>query len=558
MVEKIKKIKGTRKGKEMNNQASIPLHHRVGRVCLGGILAASVVGAGAFSLPTQAYAADGSVTITSSDNPSATYSAYQFFTADIDDQNNATHITWGEHVDSSALITFLNTYDYQTWITDNNKGPADNAQNAAEFISSCISSSTGANSPTWVDSDTFADNLAHWASENLTASGTATAANAYSDSEGYYLFVSSNVSADGGIGTAPIWFALGGSATTVEEKASVPTIDKVILESGSQTNITDIEISDTVTYQITTTLPGNYHTFDSFYYKVSDAVPEGMTIETGDVAVSHNDTDITSQFDIAVSDANLLTVTAEDLKALSEEFASGDTITITYTVDLNNLGDMVFGGTGNINGASLEYSNDPYSDTHGTIEPDDTYVYTYQISIDKTDASTGVPLEGAQFIIQNAEGKYLAQSGDTYAWSADQAGATKFTTNAQGAIAQIPGLDAGTYTITEVQAPEGYVTPGILGSLSSFTLNVEPVYEGTTLTGLNASVSSNIALNPSIAEDGITVDNGMINIDVTNDRVIALALTGAQGATFAGLVLVVAGVALYLYRRNKASQASEE
>ena len=97
-----------------------------------------------------------------------------------------------------------------------------------------------------------------------------------------------------------------------------------------------------------------------------------------------------------------------------------------------------------------------------------------------------------------------------------------------------------------------------MGSLSSFTLNVEPVYEGTTLTGLNASVSSNIALNPSIAEDGITVDNGMINIDVTNDRVIALALTGAQGATFAGLVLVVAGVALYLYRRNKASQASEE
>ena len=534
-------------------------------VCLVLILAVSF--SCAFSwlyTPRFAFADTSYISIVSKDNAQASYHAYQFFTADIDEDNNATHITWGDGVDSSSLIDFLNQYGYETWITDNNKGPADNAQNAAEFISSCISSSTGANSPTWVDSDTFADNLAHWASENLTASGTATAANAYSDSEGYYLFVSSNVSADGGIGTAPIWFALGGSATTVEEKASVPTIDKVILEGDSQANITDIEISDTVTYQITTTLPGNYHTFDSFYYKVSDAVPEGMTIETGDVAVSHNDTDITSQFDIAVSDANLLTVTAEDLKALTEEFASGDTITITYTVDLNNLGDMVFGGTGNINGASLEYSNDPYSDTHGTIEPDDTYVYTYQISIDKTDASTGVPLEGAQFIIQNAEGKYLAQSGDTYAWSADQAGATKFTTNAQGAIAQIPGLDAGTYTITEVQAPEGYADP----SLSpSFTLDLEPTYsESGQLEGLVASVSQNALLSPTIAIDGVNPDSGMVNIDVTNEQNILDVLPKTWDTTplifkvalIAALICIASALAIIARNKMKAVDGRED
>ena len=538
-------------------------------VCLVLILAVSF--SCAFSwlyTPRFAFADTSYISIVSKDNAQASYHAYQFFTADIDEDNNATHITWGNGVDSSALIDFLNQYGYETWITDNSKGPADNAQSAAEFIALGISNSEGEQSPVWVNGDSFAYELGGWAVNESglipayieSEEGLAT----YTDDEGYYLLVNSDVDALDLSATLPVWIPLGGSTHEVVVKAGSPSIDKAILENDEAIKSTDIEISDTVTYQITTTLPSHYHGFAHYFYQVSDAVPEGMTIETGDVAVSHNDTDITSQFDIAVSDANLLTVTAEDLKALSEEFASGDTITITYTVDLNNLGDMVFGGTGNINGASLEYSNDPYSDTHGTIEPDDTYVYTYQISIDKTDASTGVPLEGAQFIIQNAEGKYLAQSGDTYAWSADQAGATKFTTNAQGAIAQIPGLDAGTYTITEVQAPEGYADP----SLSpSFTVDLEPTYsESGQLEGLVASVSQNALLSPTIAIDGVNPDSGMVNIDVTNEQNILDVLPKTWDTTplifkvalIAALICIASALVIIARNKMKAVDGRED
>ena len=541
----------------MDNAMQLPLSHRVRRVALGGILAASLVGGGALAAPSYAFAETGSVTINSVDNDGATYNAYQFFTADVDNENNATHIAFGIGVNGESLATFLNNYGYDTWLTDNTKGASNNAQNQAEFISEQISKSAGANSPVWVNSDTFADELAHWAVQNLSGQAqTATEGAAFTGNEGYYLFVSSQIAEEGGIGTAPIWFPLGGSATTIDEKASAPTITKTILENDEAVDYADVEINDEVTYQVTTTLPGNYHTFDSFYFRVADNIPAGMTVDTSKVTVMYGDTNITDQLTINADQNNKLTVTAEDLKALDYGFKSGDTITITYTVDLNDLDEIVFGGTGNINGATLTYSNNPYTTEHGTIESEKTYVYTFQISLDKTDASTGVPLEGASFIVNNEEGKYLVADGDSYSWTAEKAGATQFTTDKNGNIAQMPGLDAGKYTLTETVAPDNYVVPGLLGSLASFDLTVTPAYdEAGKLTGLNASVSSNAALNPSIAENGIDVSQGMINIDVTNDRVISLALTGAQGAGLIGVIVIAAGAAIYLYRRTKATNA---
>ena len=153
----------------------------------------------------------------------------------------------------------------------------------------------------------------------------------------------------------------------------------------------------------------------------------------------------------------------------------------------------------------------------------------------------------------------MVADGDSYSWTAEKAGATQFTTDENGNIAQMPGLDAGKYTLTETVAPDNYVVPGLLGSLASFDLTVTPAYNEETgeLTGLNASVSTNAALNPSIAPDGIDVSQGMINIDVTNDRVISLALTGAQGAGLVGVIVVAAGAAIYLYRRFQTSQESK-
>ena len=178
----------------MVNATQLPFTHRVRRVALGGILAVSLAGSTALASPQLAFADTGSVTINSVDNEGAIYNAYQFFTADVDNENNATHFAFGAGVSGEALATFLNNYGYATWLTDNSKGAADNAQNQAEFISEQIGKSAGANSPVWVNSESFADELAHWAVTNLGGQAkTATEGTAFTDNEGYYLFVSSQI-----------------------------------------------------------------------------------------------------------------------------------------------------------------------------------------------------------------------------------------------------------------------------------------------------------------------------------------------------------------------------
>ena len=74
----------------------------------------------------------------------------------------------------------------------------------------------------------------------------------------------------------------------------------------------------------------------------------------------------------------------------------------------------------------------------------------YDLTVNKTDASTGAALDGAKFngttigLTQTAAGKYSAGGS-----------LTEFTTS--GGTATITGLPAGSYQLTEVSAPSGYM-----------------------------------------------------------------------------------------------------
>ena len=497
---------------------------------------------------SPAYADDGSVSIVTKDNNSAAYNAYQLFVADIDEENKATHVEWGKDVDVQSLVNFLNGYEYATWLTDNSKGAADNAQNAAEFIGGLIDKSDGTNDPIWVGSETFAFDFADWTVNesrlepiHLESSDGQTQLIA---NEGYYLITSADIDNEALSATLPIWLPLGGSAHEVVVKAGTPSIEKHIVDNEALVDWCDVAIGNEITYQVTTTLPSHYHGFASYYYQVSDNVPAGMTVDTSKVTVIHGDTNITDQFVINIDQDNKLTITAEDLKALNEDFNSGDTITITYTVDLNDLDEIVFGGTGNINGATLTYSNDPYSDSNASIESNKSYVYTFQISLDKTDDESNTPLSGAKFIVKQENGGFLVKTGESFEWSASADDATQFTTDENGNIEQIPGLDAGTYTLTEVEVPDGYTESE---TLNTFTLDIEPTYSNEgVLEGITATVSNNDFLHPSIAPDGIDVSQGMINIDVTNSKSPTSGLfdkTGDSGA-FLFLIAITASICI--------------
>mgnify|MGYP003306827126 CR=1 FL=1 len=72
-------------------------------------------------------------------------------------------------------------------------------------------------------------------------------------------------------------------------------------------------------------------------------------------------------------------------------------------------------------------------------------LYTYNVTLTKTNV-VGRGLEGAVFNLIDAEGNTIK---------------TGLTTNANGVV-EITGIDAGTYTLTETTAPEGFLRYQVL------------------------------------------------------------------------------------------------
>ena len=568
----------------MTRRTEMSWRTRTAALVAGLAVAASVASVGAVAVPA-AFAETGSVTINQQANSDATYDAYRLFTATIDNNtNNATQVAWDTGVTDdlqTQLVAFLNqdfgagTNQYNTWLGNKGLDSGDtsvqkNAQNVLEYISSQVggSAETGSHEYPWVDEGTFADEFAEWVTAKLTRVGTAIEGQAFTDDEGYYLFVTTaSTIGDGDVATAPIWLPLGGNVTEVDEKALPVTITKEVQEDSKKGELgdegwqsyADAEIGQEVPYRITVTVPANYNNFESFYAQIEDRLPKGLEYVSGSAEVTVGDEDVTDKFDIQYSN-HVLTVTNVNTKASGgtgvPEIIPGSQIVLTYRaklVDLNGA-EIVYGSTGNTNTAYFRFSNDPDSTTHGEIS-DTATLYVYTATVDKTDKVTKQPLEGAKFVIKNAEGKYLTTDGD---WTASESSASNvavFTSNANGQLvdadgnAGIKGLDAGTYTLVEIEAPDGYVTP--TGGAAEVTIKVIPIYnEQGKLTGLSGSVSGSLAQGDTATG---AIDTGNVDFDVVNDKNISLALTGAEGVGIGGAVVVAVGLGWYLVRRHRMS-----
>ena len=96
-----------------------------------------------------------------------------------------------------------------------------------------------------------------------------------------------------------------------------------------------------------------------------------------------------------------------------------------------------------------------------TNDPCDDQVIGGKVSIKKTscevptDATEGIALKGAKFLVKNAAGKDVRIGGQVYAPNDT---VLELKSNADGVASSSPGsLPYGTYVITEAEAPKGYV-----------------------------------------------------------------------------------------------------
>ena len=560
------------------------------------VAAMLVAAMAAAATPLSAYAEQASVTIVQQANPDAAYKAYRLFTADIDDSNRATNIDWAVDENKQAkLIEHLNEAGaYAAWLETQGLGgdteARAEARNVCRYMSAMIESSAGTLRPDgetgsgqllWPDAGSFASELAAWAVTNLEPVGTAQMGVPYTDDEGYYLFVSDASTVDeSDMATVPIWFALGGSATLVDEKTDPAQIVKEVgeddaPESGAETggapaawgSWADAEVGQEVPYRISVTIPGNYGAFTRYVVRVTDTLPAGMTLVDGaaGVSVQVDGADVTSCFAVAFDEqTRQLVVENIDTKSatgidpatdgkLVPGLAADATLTVTYRARIASLDGLDAYFDPYTNSATFTFSNDPQGSTTGTTLPTSTDLYTYALAVRKYDESTGAPLAGAKFVLRNneADPRYLAydEATDTWGWKAsDRDDAHVFITDADGMIDGIYGLDAGVYTLIEVAAPSSYDTPAAPNNETQVTIVSERDDEGNLVLSGSANGAGGLDQN------GVDANRGVVTVAVGNDREHFLAVTGAQGVGLGGVALVALGAGWYVARRRRQAE----
>lgn len=422
----------------------------------------------------------------------------------------------------------------------------------------------------------FATKASNWAqtqANNITAGATAMVSADATDGKytatftdldyGYYVVAVPGATLANASGQYATLVSVDSTNVTANIKGDLPTVDKKVQVNGNGADTADAKIGDTLTFTLTSTIP-DMSAYDTYTFNFKDTLSKGLTY--GDItsvtvegvdAPLVKDTDYTVTTTPAAAGNTLLTVGMTDFKN-KQQTNAGKKITVTYTATLNE--NAVVGGAGNVNSATIQYSNDPSSTGTGESEPDKVRVFTYGFTVDKytgdnyNDAATR--LAGAEFT--------LTAKGDTSAIKFVQVNAvsatedavyrvakagetagttTTITTPANGKVV-FQGLKNGEYTLTETKAPAGYNKLA-----SAIGVKVNGSNDGTDTTNATVNITYNNDNNDTTYDQ--TASNGVI--PVQNKSGAILPGTGGMGTiafTVIGVLVIALGVAWTLKRKN--------
>jgi len=551
----------------------------------GGVMAPVTMAFAAEGVPTVA-TERGKVLITDPDTEYAdtSFKGIQIFTAKVTQNKNGniwsgdktlSDIQWANDNVKALVTTALKDVPEVPNVNDDD-------QTWAEFISTTQGSNYG--ETTAVDNGTVLDLIAEalegdkaltWTQPSNSSKG-----NFESLDQGYWLFVTDAPSKTGNtdVYTSPIFTIVGGSDVEVAPKKSVPTVVKKIKndDGGDWVDKADSQMGQQVKYMLTGTVASNIATFDNYYYEFSDKLSGGLTADDSSVVVKIGNTILPRNttsgaktgYDVSIDTTNTLTVKFTDLKAAAKQAGAAldgsSNVVVTYTamLDPTKATNVTVGGTGNDNAVKLIYSNNPMGEGTGESVSDTVRDYTYALKLVKVDSvETAKKLKGVRFTIQattpdgaSSNGNYVQEKGnlgDT---------AYEFTTNGEGEIS-VKGLDAGTYTVHEVEGSNpGYNT------LKDFNFTIEAegldklegekLDDNTDPNMLKVTAGSN---NPTMVTPA--ADGGTVTLTVKNEKGSNLPLTGLNGVTFtwiAGGAVLCIGVAHLIRSRKQAEESEQE
>ena len=304
---------------------------------------------------------------------------------------------------------------------------------------------------------------------------------------GYYL-VDSTVGTLCALGTT-------NSSVTVEDKHTAPTIDKQVWGNSTENDdkVNDVSIGDTMNFKVTIDAKKGAQN-----YVFHDTMSDGLTFKTGSVEVKKGDKFSSAKLATATTDYTVKTPGNDGCTfevAFTDTFCNGltdsDYIYITYSATLNANAEV--GNNGNANKGVLKYGEK--NDLTTAESTTKTYTWAFDVLKYGNGQETKV-LQGAEFVVLSQDKQKVAKvvngkmtgwenvpTGEPVTWPAG----TVLTTNDHGKI-DVAGLDAGTYHLREVKAPDGY---NKLKGEQEFTIKREKNDTDSTMSYIKTTVKVN-------------------------------------------------------------------
>ena len=473
-------------------------------------LAAALMVGSAVSLPVSA----ASITIDGAIS-GETYTAYKIFDASIGNDSYAYTITenseWFDLIENykadlngdstvETVFTLTETTKEGVYsvVADENFGQ-DEAPAFAAYLMDNIPQDLTENTDYWVE--TAANNTAVF--DDL--------------STGYYLL-------DTSVGAFCSLFTAEDNAK-VEEKNSIPTIKKVIVEETGDVDETTASIGDVVNFKITVT-DGKGIDGDIV---IHDVMESGLTLDKGSIKI---DNEVPAEGSVNYNVADGDGTCTFEITLDGADYNENEEIIITYSATLNK--DAEISTDTNDNTAWLTYS--AQESAHDTV-----MVETFKFDVVKTDGDGALlgneSIGNAEFRLYNAETGgneiklfYDEESGIYRPVVSEEETAAE-TLVATGGKLTIQGLANGTYYLEEVKAPAGY---------NLLTSRVEVVIS-----------DQNVLWTDS--DDDDVWDSGEGGIQVINEAGQLLPSTGGMGtvAFYAVGGVLAVGAAVILVTRKR-------
>lgn len=508
---------------------------------------ATVFGLAATTVATANAADNATLTVSTTDAKFAgkTVNAYKMFSATVSGDGKAVSYTL-----TDGWKEFFKDPTFVTGATDANVN-----DKANEYVSSL----TGKEK----DLVAFAAKASNWAQKNNITAATTTVSTDATDGNytatftgldyGYYVVAVPGATLANASGQYATLVSVDSTNVTANIKGDLPTVVKKVNGESA----TSAKIGDTLTFTLTSTIP-DMSAYDTYTFNFKDTLSQGLTFGQVD-SVKVGDTTLTKGTDYTVatstvSDSTLLTVTMLNFKD-KQQTNVGKTITVTYKATLNK--DAVVGGHGNVNSATIQYSNKPGIEGTGESEPSKVRVFTYGFTVDKYTGDKydddATRLAGAEFTLAPKNGTAMsfvqvtagsATENAVYRVAKDDetGTTTTITTPANGKVV-FQGLKNGEYTLTETKAPAGYNKLA-----SALGVKVDGKNDGTDTTNATVTITYN---NDNGSNYDKTASNGAI--PVQNKSGVVLPGTGGMGTiafTVIGVLVIALGVAWTLKRKN--------